>query len=175
MRTITLFVATTIFCSSGLHSQPRKNLLGIGGEVSYPVHAYESNEAIGIGINIKGEHFFSPKFSGLANIGYTFYRGKLVYWDGTKDHDFALVPVLIGARFFVKKFYTEFETGVAVKASDNTSSIFAVAPAIGFVNRKLDLAMRFFAAPAMPSIPENTFLEKGGYSYLTFRIFYNFN
>jgi hypothetical protein len=156
-------------------SQPRKNLIGIGGEVSYPVYAYESNEAVGLGINIKGEHFFGSKFSGLVTVGYTSYRGKLVYWDGTEDKDFALVPVLIGARIFLQRFYAEFEFGVAVKASENVNTTMTVAPAIGFMNKKLDLAIRFFAVPAMPSIPENTFLEKGGYSYLTLRFFYNLN
>lgn len=174
MKTAKPLFVILLFCSTNLYSQT-KNLIGIGGEVGYPVSAYESNKAIGLGINVKGEHFFAPQFSGLATVGYASYRGKLVYWDGTEDKNFALVPVLIGARFFVQKFYAELEAGVALKATENVNTGMALAPAIGFMNKKLDLSLRFFAVPAMPSIPENTFLEKGGYSYLTLRFFYNLN
>jgi len=175
MKAAKLLPVILVSYSLNVHSQTRKNLIGIGGEFSYPGKAYRSNNAIGFGLNIKGEHFFSSKFSGLATIGYTSYQGKLVYWDGTEDEDFALWPVMFGARFFIKRFYMELQTGVAIKASENVRSTFKIAPAIGFMNKKLDLALRFFASPAMPSIHEDTFLEKGGYSYLTFRFFYNMN
>jgi hypothetical protein len=175
MKTAKPLIVILIFSSLHAHSQTRKNFLGIGGEFSYPVHAYQSNKAIGLGLNIKGEHFFSSKFSGLASIGYTSYHGKLVYWNGTEDEDFALSPVLIGGRFFIQRFYMELQAGVAISSSENVNTSFTIAPAIGFMYKKLDLAIRLFAIPAMPSIPENTFLEKGGYSYLTFRFFYNLN
>src|SRR4030095_7055592 len=171
MKTAKPLLVIVVFYSLNAHSQTRKNLIGIGAEFSYPGRAYRSNKAIGLGLNIKGEHFFSSQFSGLASIGYTSYQGKLVYGDGTEDEDFALWPVLIGARFFINRFYMELQTGVGVKASENVRSVIAFAPAIGFMNKKLDLAIRFFAVPAMPSIHEDTFLQRGGYRYLTFRFF----
>src|SRR4030095_3911846 len=66
MKAAKLLLVILVLCSLNVHSQTRKNLIGIGGGFSYPGKAYRSNNAIGLGLNIKGEHFFSSKFSGLA-------------------------------------------------------------------------------------------------------------
>ena len=176
MNLIRTFLVTLILYSVQGYSQPQKNLIAIGGEIGFPAHQpFQSNKAIGMGINIKGEHFFSNKFSSLASIGFSSFSGKIVYWDGAEDKDFSLIPILVGGRFHIKKFYLGLESGIAISASNNTNSLFAIAPSIGIVHGHFDLVAKLFAIPEMPSIPENTFLQKGGYSYLNFGVNYNFN
>jgi hypothetical protein len=169
-------LAILLFYSLNGYSQPKKNLFAIGAEISLPAHQpFQSNKATGLGINMKGEHFFSNNFSALANIGFASFRGKIVYWDGVEDRSFSLVPILIGARFYIQKLYLGIESGAAIKASENANTLVAFSPSIGMINKKLDLAIKFFAIPQMPSIPENTFLQKGGYSYLGISVFYSLN
>ena len=176
MNRMKIFLVIFLLYSVHAYSQSRKNLIAIGGEIGFPAHQpFQSNKAVGFGVNIKGEHFFSNRFSALASIGFASFNGKIVYWDGIGDKNFSLIPVLIGGRFYIKKFYLGFESGIAISASNNTNSLIALAPTMGLVHGNFAVTAKLFAIPQMPSIPENTFLQKGGYSYLNFGLFYNLN
>ena len=176
MKTIKILLVILLSYTFKGHSQEGKNVISIGGELSFPAHAYQTNKAIGTGINFKVEHFLSDKFSGSISGGYSFFKGKIIYWDGKTDNDFALIPVLVGARYYFQKFYLNFEIGAAVRASKNVYTNLALAPSAGILLSKFDLALKLLGIPqTFNGIPESTFLQKGGYSYLGLRIFYKLN
>ena len=176
MKTIKILFVALLFHSFNGYSQQQRKSISIGSQVDFPLRVFQSNKAIGSGINLKGEFFLSNRFSGTLSAGYSFFNGKLIYWDGTTDKNFALIPLLVGARYYFQKFYLNLEAGLAIKASDNVYTNLAFVPSAGILINRLDLAIRLFSVSQLGvSIPENTFLQKGGYSYLGFRVFYGLN
>lgn len=163
-----------ILISTTVNGQGKVKKLYGGIEFAIPANQpLTSNKANGFIANIKGEKFFSKSFSGSVSIGYSLFKGKLIYWDGKKDNDFSLVPLMAGARYHFGKVYIGFEAGPAIAASKNTNTKIALAPAAGVIVNKFDVGLKFFTIPFTGGIPEKTFLQKGGYSYLGIRVAFN--
>jgi hypothetical protein len=167
MKTAVTLVANFLLSSSITFSQTYKSSVAIEGGLSYPLNQpVQKNKAVGIAINVKAEQFFSKKFSGTLRIGYNYFKGDLVYWDGKMDKNFTLIPVLLGARYYIQKLYLGFETGAAFKGSKNVYTNIAVAPSFGYLCKRINININILSILGFPSIPENTFLQRGGYSYL---------
>lgn len=162
--------------SLSINAQAKKNLLYAGVEFAIPAHQpFQSNKANGYMVNLKGEHFFSSSFSGSVSAGLSYFKGKMVFWDGRTDNSFSLVPILVGGRFYYRKIYIGVETGPAIAASSHNSTHLAIAPSAGVVIGKFDAGIKFFAVPERGGIPENNFLQKGGYSYIGLRAAFRIN
>jgi hypothetical protein len=175
MKRVFLSILVLVISFSAI-SQPKKNFLYTGVEFAMPAHQpFQSNKANGYMANIKGEHFFSPSFSASVSAGLSYFKGKLVFWDGSTDNSFSLVPILIGGRFYYRKIYVGVETGPAIAASKRMSTNIAIAPSAGVIVDKFDIGIKFFAVPARGGIPELTFLQKGGYSYIGLRVAFRLN
>jgi hypothetical protein len=173
MRKIVWLFCSLLFCSSSAIGQPKKLVPSAGVEFSVPAHqSIGSNHANGVGFSLKEEFFVSQKFSVTVSAGYSFFRGDLVYWDGSKDKNFALIPVMIGARCYFHKFFAAFEAGAAIKGSSNVNTLPAVCPSAGVLVNKFEISFRLMGILQVPSIPENTFLQRGGYSYAGVRVSY---
>jgi hypothetical protein len=167
-----LLLMTLIFLEAKNFAQRANHLFG-GVNFSTPVVPANANKAIGYGLEIKGEHFFSPKFSMNLSIGYTHFKGSITYGDDSKDNSFALIPCSVGVKYYIKNFYLAAGAGLAVKASRNTGTNRMLYPAIGFAKKPFDISIQLIGVPqTFPSIPESTFLLKGGYSYLGVHINY---
>ena len=172
MRKTFFLVNSLLLSSSLLFAQPKKFIPSVGVEFNLLL---ESNNAVGGGFHFREEHFFSQNFSASLTVGYIRFKGDIVYWDGSKDKTFSLIPVLLGGKYFIHKFYGGFEGGLAIKASSNVSTLPAVSPSVGILLNKLDISCKLLSVLQMPSIPENTFLQRGGYSYIGVRIAYHLN
>ena len=89
------------------------------------------------------------------------------------------MPVLPGVKYFVTdKFYASGALGIVI-GIHNAANHFALSPGIGLLvpiseKSKIDLGLKLTGVPRGYSFSENIFLNKGGYSYLTFRIAYVF-
>lgn len=169
--------AVFIACSLLLAAQKRA-IFSIGPELSISTyHAMPSN---GIGGSAGVQLHPNKKISFVADIGYNRFSGQVVNIF-TKDtvNSFAIMPVLAGARYtFRDKFYFAVRAGYALGAHNARGSL-AFSPAAGWVvfgkNKPLlDFGLRWIGLLPTPSYPENTFLNKGGYSYLNLRIAYLF-
>lgn len=170
MRMQVFLVANLVLCVS-LFAQQNRNQ--VWGGVEYNSHLKHSfNKTNGPGVSLKGIRAISQHFNGTVSLGYNYFKGDVKYWDGSWDNDFALVPLLLGVRYGLRKVFIGFEGGMVIKASSNASTIFAIAPSFGYRNKKFSSELRLLQVPGMPSFSENSFLKKGGYGFLGLRLSY---
>jgi len=168
------FLVTLFVLKSKNFAQPSNNI-SPGVSFLIPASLPDSNKTVGSGIHIKAEHFFSRRISGIIKIGYLLFKGKVATWDNKEEHKFAMIPVMAGARFYIKNFYLGSAFGIAIQANKNTGTNFVLSPALGYRSRHLDVEVHLLGVPqAFPSFPENTYFKKGGYSYLGLQVDYVF-
>ncbi|MBO9682293.1 MAG: hypothetical protein J7502_06440 [Flavisolibacter sp.] len=166
MKKVILLAVTLVFC---VFVFGQKNEVWAGVEYnSHLKHAF--NKTSGPGISLKGVHAFSGHFAGTASAGYNYFKGKVEYWDGSSDDHFALVPLLLGARYNFGKMFLGLEVGSVIKASSNAATLFAIVPSVGCRKNKFSSELRLLQVPGMPSFPENSILKKGGYNFLGMRL-----
>lgn len=156
-------------------AQDKQHSLAAGIDVATPVYtAVGDMKGILTGVFIKKEWRWSKRFAGTASAGYSYFNGSVSSFDEKEVHDFAVVPVLAGLRYYARnKYYAGLEAGVGIRAHKNASTKFTLAPAVGVLvpigGKSIDLGLRFYTIPSMPAIPEATVLHKGGYSLLGLR------
>jgi hypothetical protein len=103
---------------------------------------------------------------------------KNLFTDEITD-GFILMPMMIGVKWRPgNNLYFAGKVG-AVAGLKNASTNFAAAPGVGYLvnmkgKQKPDVALNLVCAAGMASIPENTFLDKGGYSFLSLKLAYRF-
>lgn len=165
-----------VFIANSLFAFPQSsNRLSVGINVLLPASIpFYSNNDLGYGVFIKGEHFTSQKFSLTASLGYNYFKAKITnMWDGTVYNDFASMPLLFGARYYVNNFHLAAEFGMAI-GSKNAGTKFFVSPSLGYTHKKWDASVFFMGVPQGYSFAENIYTKKGGYSYLGIRTAYIF-
>lgn len=151
----------------------------------------ETFRAIGLGAGIKMESSISKKFSWTVGLSFDNFMGNYTYTrfsgspgdttagspkDTTIDN-FAIAPLLLGLKFYYKKFYLSAEMGLAFKASSATRTKLALAPSIGVLlpsgsHNSIDISLRFTHIVTGYGIPESNGLENGGYGFLSIRVAY---
>ena len=168
MRTLfVLLVTICITCS--LHAQ--RTRFTIGPEFSLPT--YKELPSNGIGGSIAVEFRSKHKVSAVVETGYNYFWGKYVnVWKQDTIHGFGFAPILAGAKLTLReKYYAAMRAGLTL----GKTRAFTLSPAAGIMlpnsrTPKLDLGIRLIGVIGMPSIPENSFLDRGGFSYLNLRI-----
>jgi hypothetical protein len=163
MKTILLFTAISLNLPA--LTQIRKNTLNLGATISTPFKSHEINKTTGYGIYLRGEHSLSRNLSVTARAGYTFYKGDINYFDNTHHKNFALMPLLLGTSLTIKKIYFGIELGTVLPVNMAVNSHFAFSPGAGFRFNRLAIGLDLLIVPEVPSLPENSFLQKGGFSY----------
>ena len=171
-----------------------KTIWFIGAQISRITGFENQNEtfsATGLGAVIKMENSISKKFSWTVGLGFDNFMGSYTYTrfsgspgdttagtpkDTTIDN-FAIAPLLMGLKFYYRKFYLSAEMGLAFKASSATRTKLALAPSIGVLlpsgsNNSIDISLRFTHIVAGYGIPESNGLENGGYGFLSIRAAY---
>ena len=156
------------------YSQKDQTVISPGIHFSIPVYTIAGeNNTTGVGANAIVEHYFSNRFSGCLDIGYDHFTGNLIYWNNAIDHSFNIVPVLVGFRYYLQKFYLGLEAGAAIKASKNVYTNATICPSAGIKLKRWDAGIKLVSVLSMPSIPENTFLQRGGYGWLVLGLTYS--
>lgn len=156
-------------------AQDKHNPLSAGIDVGAPVYtAVGDMKGILTGVFIKKEWRWSKRFAGTASVGYSYFNGSVGSFE-KEVHDFAVIPVLVGVRYYARnKYYAGLETGYSFRAHKNTTTRFTIAPALGILipvrRKKIDLGVRFYTLPMGYSYPEQPLLKRGGYSFLGVRL-----
>jgi hypothetical protein len=171
-KKLSLLLISLILLKAKMFAQKTNNF-SIGVNFLIPASVPDTNKTIGSGIHFGGEHFFSPRISGNVSIGYLLFKGKIITWDNKEVKNFAMLPLLIGGKFYIENFYVGVDAGIAIAANKNTGTNLVLSPAIGYRRKHLDVGFYLLGVPqTFASIPENIYFIKGGYSYLGLRVNY---
>jgi len=172
MKSIAIVVSLVLLSSQFVIAQ--KNPLYAEGSVLFPlsIPAGENNST-GYGIGLSRQHFFAKNWSFDMNAGYIYFSGEVTDWDGNKQHHFALFPISIGIRYYLKNFFGGVDAGLAIKGSSNTGTNLMFSPFIGYGINRFQFEAKLLGIPqTFATYPEKTYLQKGGYSYIGFGIDY---
>ncbi|MEO7045557.1 MAG: hypothetical protein ABI091_09655 [Ferruginibacter sp.] len=178
MKKILQILTLLIISVSNTDAQSHHVNFSIGPEYSLPTFSGISSCGIGAGISI--EHFFNKRVEGVVAVSYGYFKGDVFdFYKNDTIKGFAVMPVLLGIKYFVSdKFYVSGAAGMVVGVH-NAGNHLALSPGIGFLipfspHSKIDAGVKLIGIPRGYSFSENSFLNKGGYSYLTFKIAYIF-
>lgn len=161
-----------------VHAQMHETKFSIGPEVAVPTYAGITSNGIGGGVTL--EYFLNKKIAFTGGISFNHFNGDVF---NNFKHDtingFSVMPVLLGAKYFiVHSLYVSGSAGVIVGLR-NAGNHLALSPGAGLeipVSAKsgIDVGVKLIGVPTGYSFSENSFLNKGGYSFLTFRVAYLF-
>ena len=172
MKTICLVIIIITF-SFALHAQNSRVRFSIGPEFSLPTyHEFPSN---GIGGSAAIEFKSRSRVSANIEVGYNYFRGTVINeFNPDTVRGFGFIPVVAGLKFSLgQKFYSTIRAG-GIYGTSQSFLGYTFSPAAGIMlpnkkNPRVDLGVRWIGVIPMPAILENTFIEKGGFSYLNFR------
>ena len=177
-----------LFITAFAFSQ-NKNTFYYGGiTISNPAYfpGVSTSKAVGFGIELQREHFFSEKFSWIVSAGYNHFSGNYSYFNSlnsAKDtviHNFDNIPLLTGVKFyFVRNIYVGAEAGLLIGINKNIGTVFSLAPSAGYkiqIGKKndIDVGIRLINAMQFAAPPESNSLRKGGYGIWSLKIAYSF-
>ena len=166
------------FAIRDTHAQSHKVKFAIGPEVSVPT--YSGISSIGIGGGTYLEYFLNKKLAVTGDISFNYFKGNIFdFFKNDTINGFSIMPVLAGGKyFFTDKFYAAASAGLIIGLR-NAGNHLALSPGAGIVipfseTSAIDIGVKLIGVPRGYSFSENSFLNKGGYSFLTFRIAYVF-
>jgi len=170
-------IAISIFFMTSQIVVAQKNELYAEGSMLLPLSIpVGENNSTGYGIGFSGQHFFAKNWSFDVNAGYIYFSGEVTDWDGNKQDHFALIPISIGVRYYLKGFFGGVDAGLAIKGSSNTGTNMMFSPFIGYRIHRFQFEAKLLGIPqTFATYPEKTYLQKGGYSFFGFGLSYQLN
>lgn len=122
----------------------------------------------------------NKKFSIISDIDINAFNSDVKNQITNKTAEgFIIMPVLAGVKWSaLDNVYFPGQAGVAIGLKNAGTNI-SLSPGLGYLVKvdgkpKLDVGLRVIGVLPQASIPENTFLEKGGYSFLSLQLAYQF-
>ncbi len=165
-----------LFLVKNINAQNPKVQLAIGPEFLQPT--YSGISSSGIGGGVEAGYFLNKKFEININLSYHHFNGDVIdFYKKDTIHGFSIIPVLPGLKYFItKRLYANAAAGIVVGAK-NAGNHFALSPSVGLLlpvssKSAIDIGIKLIGVPLGYSFSENIFLNKGGYSYLGFRVAY---
>ncbi len=168
----------------------RDNKPGISAGIEYAISTYAGAgkmDITGQGVFLQGEKPFggranpaSPvRFSGNLNLGWLYFSGTVTNFDGSTQNRFSVLPCMAGVRCYWKdRYYLGIQAGALISTGTNTATRLALAPSLGMIapvgGSRLELGIQFTGVPMGYGTPEKSILQKGGYSFLSLRVAYDF-
>ncbi|HEX6180929.1 MAG TPA: hypothetical protein VFZ47_06755 [Chitinophagaceae bacterium] len=156
----------------------RRTIFSIGPELSVSTDREIPTPGIGASIGMEVRSFHRISFT--SEISYNQFSGDVIYkFRNDTIQGFSKLPIVAGIKGRIwKGAYLVVRAGLAFGLKNAGTSL-AFAPGAGWLLHRndkplLDLGVRWIGIPGMPSFPENSVLNKGGYSYLNFRVAYVF-
>ena len=161
-----------LFICLGSYAQQKGWTVSVG--VS-PVHS--QLPAAGTGISIARDFNRQKKLGLVVEAGFLHFGGKVInpFLHDTAAH-LNFVPLLGGLHYRInKKIFAGLQAGMLCKAGKNIGTLPLIRPEAGVVvfplkKAVIDMAVQWYLVSGLPSIPENSFLKKGGYDFVQFRI-----
>ena len=153
MKRVYLVVLASILFSTAVFSQKGNNVIGVGGDLSFPMADF--GEFYKTGVGIYGKAMFGVGKAGHVTFtsSYSSYKIKTNFEGVTST--IGLTPVLIGYRHNFDGFFVEPQVGYAIASikissafSDETftdaGGNFACAASIGYVfNKQVEISARY--------------------------------
>jgi hypothetical protein len=178
MKKIFLLLSVVITTVSSTSAQDQKIKFSAGPLLAIPTYNGITSTGIGGGAGL--HYFVSKKISGIIDVSFTYFKGDVLnnFTDDTVK-GFTIMPVLAGAKYFITNlFYLSASTALVI-GLHNAGNHLALSPGAGIEipvssTSGIDLGLKLIGVPTGYSFSENSFLNKGGYSFLTFRIAYLF-
>ena len=174
MKKITLLLAAVLFTS--VLAAQRRVQFSVGAEFSIPVHSV-FDRSPGLGLSVGMDARPEKKWAFVAELGYNYFAGPIIKTNPPIKTSFGMMPAVAGVRIKSPKgFYGAVRGGLGIRIGFGGGTLPVFSPAAGWEwrnkNKKpvLDLGARWIRVVGMPSYPENSVLEKGGYSYFNIRI-----
>lgn len=123
------------FCSSSLllaQSQPAFKF-SLGPELGFASGSFSNTHSIGIGATVQAEVSLQEHLYGTATFGIISYNGKSVAYTGTKTTGQIIIPLRIGAKYFLSGgVYGAAQIGVGFLNNFYSGTSFAYSPQIGY-------------------------------------------
>ncbi|TDQ08562.1 hypothetical protein [Pedobacter metabolipauper] len=102
--------------------------IGIGAEFAFPTGNFGEIYKMGYGGSLQYQMPIANKLNFLATAGYLNFTPE----DGLPFEDYGVIPVKLGARYFLaENFYAGGELGAAFGTGDNSETAFIYTPHIG--------------------------------------------
>jgi len=159
-------------------AQKNNVLFSVGPAILIP--SYSGINSNGFGVGASFEYVLTKKVSIASDIDINFFTSNIKnVFTHKVTNGFAIMPVLAGVKWgAVKNIYLSGKAGMAVGLK-NAGTNLTLSPGIGYLfnikgKQKIDMGIRLIGVLPKASLPENTFLEKGGYSFLAFKLAYQF-
>jgi hypothetical protein len=159
-------------------AQDHKFRLSANAYLSIPTYKEISSMAIGFGAG--GEFAINKKWATIFTADFhNFYGTVIDHFNKDTIKGFSILPLMAGLKFYTnEKFYLGAQAGVSVglKHAGNCPAIAAITGMLVPLKNgnKVDIGLKFTGIKRQTSFPENTFLKRGGYSFLSGRIGYFF-
>lgn len=134
MKRITVFTLLAICLSpfTKAQSQPAFKF-SLGPELSFASGSFSNTHSIGIGATVQAEVSLQEHLYGTATFGIISYNGKSVAYTGTKTTGQIIIPLRIGAKYFLSGgVYGAAQIGVGFLNNFYSGTSFAYSPQIGY-------------------------------------------
>jgi hypothetical protein len=141
--------------------------------VSLSIPTYKEIPSMGAGFGATGEFAINKKWATLFSVDFHNFYGKVIdHFNLDTIKGFSILPVMAGLKYYSReKFYIGAQGGVVVglKHSGNCPGLsVSTGMLLPLKNEhKVDIGLRFTAALSQTSIPENNFLDRGGYNFVS--------
>ena len=134
MKRITVFTLLAIFLSpfAKAQSQPAFKF-SLGPELGFASGAFSNTHSIGIGATVQAEVSLQEHLYGTATFGIISYNGKSVAYTGTKTTSQIIIPLRIGAKYFLSGgVYGAAQIGVGFLNNFYSGTSFAYSSQVGY-------------------------------------------
>jgi hypothetical protein len=141
--------------------------------VSLSIPTYKEIPSMGAGFGATGEFAINKKWATLFSVDFHNFYGRIIdHFNQDTIKGFSILPVMGGIKYYSKeKFYIGAQGGIVVglKHAGNCPGLAAITGMLVPLKNgnKVDIGLRFTAALSQVSIPENNFLDRGGYNFLS--------
>jgi hypothetical protein len=143
---------------------------------SYYLPAYTStfgeNHSKGLGAEIMVDHFVSNHFSISGVSGFVHFNGYITTFN-REDINYNSIPFFLGCKYHLNKLFLGIETGPLISMNKSVSTHNTFSPLLGLQMKKIQAELGLLNILGMASIPENSFLTRGGYGLYYFKISYH--
>lgn len=178
MKKVIVLISIIIFLTNKGIAQNRKFSFSAGPAILIPTFSEINSAGFGIGAGI--EYNLSKKISIVSDIDLNIFNSKVknIFTNEITD-GFIIMPLLVGLKWIAfKNFYFTGKSGV-VAGLKNAGTNHSLSSGIGYLipiggKPKFDIDLKLVGVLPQTSIPENAFLEKGGYSFLSLKLAYRF-
>lgn len=169
LKTVLLFLSLLI--GNLIMSQDHKFRASAHVTLSVPTNTDISS--MGAGLGATGEFGINKKWATLFSLDFHNFYGEVIdHFNQDTIKGFSILPIMAGFKYYSKeKFYIGAQGGVVVglKHAGNCPGLSASTGMLVPLKNgnKVDIGIKFTAALSQTSIPENNFLDRGGYNFLS--------